>query len=155
MCAPVAGGAAAAAGAAGREGLRTLRTRLRGSGGASPAPGMPAGRADARRTVSTGRARPPRVHPPLVPGARRCRRGRCGEGGISCCPASHGGAHSFSGGGVWVKSPAFSAGRDTAMIRWILRMCRGAQARIAARRNPVARGNTKVIYPVIDAGFEN
>lgn len=34
-------------------------------------------------------------------------------------------------------------------------MCHGAQARIAARRNPVAQGNTKVIYPVIHAGFEN
>lgn len=34
-------------------------------------------------------------------------------------------------------------------------MCHGARARVAARRNPVAQGNTKVIYPVIHAGFKN
>lgn len=33
-------------------------------------------------------------------------------------------------------------------------MCHGAQARIAARRNPVAQGNTKLIYPVIHSVFD-
>lgn len=89
---------------------RGLRRSLPAPGGPRSPDRSPAGRA------GPAAAGPPCAHPRA--GTQRLGGSRGAVRAASAgAPASRVGAHGFPGGDIWVKSPAFSAGRDTVVIK--------------------------------------